>query len=381
MLPYTKYLIVSGKIMTPLYHKSDLLKELKFKYTIESVVRFYSRKADYFFAVHNLPDNKIVELINYLIENSEDQFYVSYYSYQAGMELFISPSKLQAKPYWFNCHAYSDSLTRSDTNVFIPVRIPTVLIESLEKITDKLNVSKGAVLSLALINEFGQNTWMKSYDHENIVDALLSDSYIKRHYNKKGRKGLPVVTANWNDYVDALTEISGEDACDPDLINKFIVELKKRYRHKVEYMKDLREYNNMRYVIKAVSRDSHVLREDKLPLNFALHKLEQLFTQNIDTYRHAYKLYVYDPFIKNEFVYYPTLIGFLPQSRAKSCNFSIPKNIFDWVNDQSGASDRLRSSMFIQALHNSVLGWEDKLNEKNLPKVIENLGKFYSSYK
>lgn len=367
--------------MTPLYHKSDLLKELKFKYTIESVVRFYSRKADYFFAVHNLPDNKIVELINYLIENSEDQFYVSYYSYQAGMELFISPSKLQAKPYWFNCHAYSDSLTRSDTNVFIPVRIPTVLIESLEKITDKLNVSKGAVLSLALINEFGQNTWMKSYDHENIVDALLSDSYIKRHYNKKGRKGLPVVTANWNDYVDALTEISGEDACDPDLINKFIVELKKRYRHKVEYMKDLREYNNMRYVIKAVSRDSHVLREDKLPLNFALHKLEQLFTQNIDTYRHAYKLYVYDPFIKNEFVYYPTLIGFLPQSRAKSCNFSIPKNIFDWVNDQSGASDRLRSSMFIQALHNSVLGWEDKLNEKNSPKVIENLGKFYSSYK
>lgn len=374
-------MIISGKIMTSHYHKSELLKELKFKYTIESVVRFYSRKADYFFAVHNLPQEKVVELVNFLIENAEDQFYVSYYSYQAGIELYISPTKLQAKPYWFNCHAYSDSLTRSNTKVFIPVRIPSVLLESLEKITAKFNVNKGAVLSLALINEFGQNPWMKSYDHENIVDALLADSYIQRQYNKKGRIALPVVTPNWIDFAKPLSEISGEDACNPELINKFIVELKKRYRYKVEYMKDLREYNNMRYVVKGVSRDSHILREDKLPLNFALHKLEQLFTQNIDTYRHVYKLYVYDPFIKNEFVYYPTLIGFLPESKAKSCNFSIPINIFDWLNDQSGQSERLRSSMFIQALHNSVLGWEDKVNEKNLPKVIENFGKFYSSYK
>lgn len=367
--------------MTSHYYQSELLKQLKFKYTLDSVIRFYSRKADYFFAVHNLPEEKVVELINFLIEKAEDQFYVSYYSYQAGMELFISPTKLQSKPYWFNCHAYSDSLNRSDKNVFIPVRIPTVLLEELEKITVLLNVSNGAVLSMALINEFGQNPWMKSYDHENIVDALLADSYIQRHYSKKGRKKLPVVTPSWNDFAKSLAEITGEEACDTNLINKFIVELKKRYRYKVEYMKDLREYNNMRYVVKAIARDSHVLREDKLPLNLALHKLEQLFTQNMDIYHHTYKLHVYDPFIKNEFVYYPTLNGFMSESRAKSCNFSIPLNIFDWLNDQSGASERLRSSMIIQALHNSVLGFGDKMNENNLPKVIESFRKFYSSFK
>lgn len=367
--------------MSVYFHKSELLKELKFKYTMESVIRFYSRKCDYFFAVHDIEQEKVIELINYLIENTQDQFYVSYYCYQSGMELFISPNKLQSKPYWFNCHAYSDALTRSESNVFIPVRIPMVLLDSIESLSKELNATKGELISLALINEFGENSWMKSFEHENIIDALESNGYQYKAYNKQKHKLNVVEIPDWHSFEKPMSEISGESACDPELIRQFIIELKKRYRYKVEYMKDLGEYNNMRYVVKAVSRDTRILREDKLPLNFSLHKLEHLFTQNIDCYHHAYKLYIYDPFIKNDFVYYPTLIGFLPDSRAKSCNFSIPKTIFDWLNDQSGPSERLRSGMFIQALHNSILGWEKKLNNKNMDKVSENLKAFLGSFK
>lgn len=367
--------------MSVYFNKSGLLKELKFKYTMESVIRFYSKKGNYFFAVHDITQGKVIELINYLIEHTKDQFYVSYFCYQAGMELFITPNKLQSKPYWFNCHAYSDSLTRSATNVFIPVRIPMVLLDSIENLSKKLGPTKGELISLALINEFSENTWLNTFEHDNIIDALENDAYEYKAYNKQKHKTDIVEIADWSRFKKELVKISGTSACDPHLIKQFIIELKKRYRYKVEYMKDLGEYKEMRYSIKSISRDLQTLREDKLPLNFSLHKLEHLFTQNIDCYNHAYKLYVYDPFIKNDFVYYPTLIGFLPNSKAKSCNFSIPISVFEWVNDQSGPSDRVRSGMFIQALNNSILGWEKKLNSKNMSKVNENLNRFLGSFK
>lgn len=367
--------------MSVYFHNSKLIKNLKFNYSEESVIRFYSRKCDYFFAVHNLEAEKVVELINYLITHAKDQFYVSYFSYQAGMELFITHDKLQSKPYFFNCHTYSDSLTRSELNVFIPVRIPIVLLDSIESLANKLNATKGELISLAIINEFGQNPWMKSYEHDNVIDALENDAYTFSNYNGNDSAFEAVEIPNWQSFHKHLIAISGEEAANQDLISKFIVERKKRYRNKVEYMKDLGEYQNMRYVIKAYSRDGHLIRDDKLPLNFSLHKLEQLFTQNIDGYKHTYELHVYDPFIKNEFVYHPTLVGFLPESRAKSCNFSIPKTIFNWINVESAPSDRLRSGMFIQAIYNSVNGWEKKLTTENFPVVYENLTKFMNCFK
>lgn len=363
------------------FNNSDLLKELKFKYSNDSVIRFYSRKLDYFFAVHNVEAEKVVELINHLIINAQDQFYVSYYCYQAGMELYITPKKLQSKPYWFNCHAYQDTLTRSLTNVFIPVRIPVVLLESLETLTTELEATKGEIISLALINEFAMNPWMKTYDHDNIIDALASDSYKYRIYNVAKEDTQEVQTTDWSKLAEELKEITSEEAYDPDAINDFIIELKRRYRYKVEYMKDLGEYNNMNYVIKGIALDGTTMREDKLPLNFSLQKLEHLFTQNIDAYRHVYKLNVYDPFIKNDFVYYPTLNRFRPESGSKSCNFSIPQNIFDWVVAHSLASERLRSGMFIQALQNSMYGWEQKVHPENKQIVLDNLKKFISGFK
>lgn len=361
---------------TQQYIKSDLLKELKFKYSSESVVRFYSRKYDSFFAVHNVREETVVNLINFLIKHAEDQFYVSYSCYQTGTELFISPYKLQAKPYWFNEHAYTDTLIRSNSKVFIPVRIPVPLIDSLERLTEKLNVSKGDVISLALITEFSTNPWLKTHENEHIFDTLVKGNFEKRKALIRNQQSVVVNSPDWGSFHKLLSLVAGEDSCNPELIDSYIYKLKDNYRLKVEKLKNDGVFDTMKYTIKAYSLDSILLREDQVPLNFALNKLDLLFAQNLDAYRHAYKLHVHDPFIKTDFVYYPTLIGYLSESRAKSCNFSIPKNIFNWVVSHSNQSARLRSSMFIQALSNTMLGWEDKLNVKNFDVIKERFDQF-----
>ena len=375
--------------MSDQYYPSKLLTNLKFRYSEDSVIRFYSRKHNHFFAAYGLEKSTVVKLINYGIENFHDQFYVSYFCYKSGIELYITHTGLQAKSYWFNSRVFTEVTRQSNTKLFMTVSVPIPLIESVDALSVRLNESKGSILAAAIVAEFNIDNWVKGLESGEaskykLIDILKNDLFIgHKPLPAKRVKKLNIADTDWAVAGKKLIEISGEEYSDIDNLNQFIIDLKRKFQHSILEMKDNGTLQKKTYVVKAVDIQNRVLSESVLPFNFDLTKADTFFEKNIEFFAHTYYLKIYDPFIDNEFIFYPNLTNYMSEDGSKRSNFSIPKPIYDWLLTFTNGSERVRSSVIIQALNNALLGWQKEISSLDDSEVLvlsERLKHFIDSF-
>ncbi|MDN5626125.1 MAG: hypothetical protein L0G96_23555, partial [Acinetobacter sp.] len=79
----------------------------------------------------------------------------------------------------------------------------------------------------------------------------------------------------------------------------------------------------------------------------------------------------------------PNLTNYMSEDGSKRSNFSIPKPIYDWLISFTTGSERVRSSVIIQALNNALLGWQKEISSLDDSEVLvlsERLKNFIDSF-
>lgn len=347
--------------MSDLVLKSPLLTSLNFKYSQESVIRFVGKRDVAFFDCHCVPEQTVIDLINYCIEHSDEGFHVSYYTYKAGIPLYITPHKLASKPYWFNQADYTELFRSSAMTNYFSLPLSEPLIKQIDAASKTMKIQKGHLMMLATLTEFSPNPW--TGDRTSPFDSLIecavnleSFDFEKPHsdFNHEAN-GL-----SWTDISEGLKKIAGNDSSDGDKLNTFIIKAKNAFNEYKTILQDDMLFDNYQYTVSAYRADGVMVHEDKLPAVFSLRTLDALFTQNLEYYKHVLFLEIHDPFDDEVFVYYPSLTNVFKNDKAKSIFFSIPASFFYWLTTICGSSLRSRNSTLRQAVHNFIPTWKEQ---------------------
>lgn len=361
--------------MSDLVLKSPLLTSLNFKYSQESVIRFVGKRDVAFFDCHCVPEQTVIDLINYCIEHSDEGFHVSYYTYKAGIPLYITPHKLASKPYWFNQADYTELFRSSALTNYFSLPLSEPLIKQIDAASKTMKIQKGHLMMLATLTEFSPNPWTgdRTTPFESMIDCavhLESFNFEKPHSDfTHEAKGL-----SWTDIAEGLKKLAGDDSCDSKKLNSFIIKAKNAFNEYKTKLQDDMLYDNCQYTVSAYRADGVLVHEDKLPAVFSLRTLDALFTQNLEYYKHVLYLEIHDPFDDEVFVYYPSLTNVFKNDKAKSIFFSIPASFFYWLTTICGSSLRSRNSTLRQAVHNFIPTWKEQwsaVSNEQRDQVIE----------
>ncbi|WP_411689092.1 hypothetical protein [Acinetobacter indicus] len=347
--------------MSDLVLKSPLLTGLNFKYSQDSVIRFVGKRNISFFDCFNIPEKILIDLINYTIEHSDESFHVSYYTYKAGIPLYISPNKLSSKPHWFNQAEYTESFRSSPSTNYFSIPLSESMIKRIDAASKALKIQKGHLIMLATLTEYSPNPWSgnRTEPFENMMECALNLQpylYEKPHAElTDAAKGL-----DWTDIASELTKMVGEDACQKDKISAFIIKARNAFSAYKDKLKDDQEFDNFKYSVSAFRADGSLVHKDVLPASFSLRNLDPLFSQNMKYYKHVLYLEVYDPFDDETFVYYPSLTNIYENEKSQSMFFSVPASFSYWLSTICGTTLRSRNSTLRQALHNFLTNWKEQ---------------------
>lgn len=365
--------------MSDLVLKSPLLTSLNFKYSQESVIRFVGKRDVAFFDCHCVPEQTVIDLINYCIEHSDDGFHVSYYTYKAGVQLYITPHKLASKPHWFNQADYNELFRSSALTNYFSLPLSEPLIKKIDAASKAMKIQKGHLMMLATLTEFSPNPWTgdRTVPFESMIDCavhLESFDFERPHADfTHEANGLSL-----SDIAKGLKKIAGVDSCNRKKINSFIIKAKNAFNEYKMQLHDDMLFDNYQYTVSAYRADGVLVREDKLPAVFSLRTLDALFTQNLEYYKHVLYLEIHDPFDDEVFVYYPSLTNVFKDDKAKSIFFSIPASFFYWLTTICGSSLRTRNSTLRQAAHNFIPTWKDQWSAVSNEQRVEVIQAFSS---
>lgn len=367
--------------MSDLVLKSPLLTGLNFKYSQDSVVRFVGKRNVSFFDCHRVPEKTLVDLINYTIEHSDESFHVSYYTYKAGIPLYISTTKLASKPHWFNQAEYTELFRSSATTNYFSLPLSESLIKEIDAASKTMKIQKGHLMMLATLTEYSPNPWSgdRTEPFKDMMDCALN---LKPHLFEKPTSDLTheAKGLEWKEIASGLKSIVGDDACDENQIAAFIIKAKNSFSTFKDRLNDYEEVDKYKYVVSAYRADGTLVHKDELPAVFNLRNLDQLFSQNMDYYKHVLYLEVYDPFDEETFVNYPSLPNIYENEKPHSIFFSVPASFFYWLTTICGTTLRSRNSTLRQAVHNFITNWKSqwsavpKTQKAELMKIFSRLG-------
>jgi hypothetical protein len=363
-----------------LFYQSKLLERFDFTYKTNAILKVYVDSMTCIYSGYDINKSKVVSLINYLIKNIKGRFCVQYIGAECfEVDKFISPKGFTNKPYWFNEHARRNNFQRSIRCIFLPTRISKEDITSFDELTKKLLVPKGDILSIALMSEFSKNKWFDGKSN-NIIEAILSGKLntdaIRSYSNTeivKGKSEALVVDEKANTKKKHISNIEEITLCS-NLASKEIKNLISDFRD--SYSK----ISKRELVLKAWSLDGEVIHQHDLPSGFLISKMNDLFIQNLEPLKHTYHLSLVDSVSNVEVMFHPNLAKIYSGQDTYPCNFSVPTCIYEWIEEYSDESKRNRTSLFIQAIKNSVIGWQDYLNDENIEEVKEKLYAFTSEF-
>lgn len=354
--------------MSDLVLKSPLLTGLNFKYSQDSVIRFVGKRNVQFFDCFGVPEKVVLDLINYTIEHSDEIFHVSYYTYKAGIPLYISNDKLVSKPFWFNQAEYSDTFRSSANTSYVSMPLTDSMIKLIDTASKTMEIQKGHLMMLATLTEYSPNPWTgdRKESFENIMECALN---LKPHSFPKPENDYTHQTKHldWTKIASNLKKLTGEKACDADQIAAFIIKSKNAFSEHRDVLKDTQEIEKLKYVISAYRADGILVHSDEIPAVFNLRNLDALFSQNMEYYKHVLYLEVYDPFDEESFVYYPSLTNVYADEKPHRMFFSVPASFFYWLATICGSKLRSRNSTVRQALHNFLTDWKEQW--KAVPKA------------
>lgn len=347
--------------MSDLVLKSPLFTSLNFSYSQDSVIRFVGKRNIPFFDCHQVSEETLIKLINYTIEHSDEPFHISYYTYKAGVTLFITHDKLVSKPFWFNQIEYTELFRASEKTCYLSLPLTEKLVKQIDKASKTMKIKKAHLIALATLTEFSPNPWSgdNTVPFNSLIDCALNlqpFNYEKPEFDcSHERKRL-----SWEEIAAGLKRITGKDSCDEKKINAFIIKARKVFADYKTTLKDENKYNELRYTISAYLANGQLVHEDKVPIQFSLRNLDALFAQNLEYYKHVLYLEVHDPFEDESFIYYPTLTTIMDNDHPQSISFSIPASFFYWLITICGASLRSRNSTLRQAVHNFISNWKEQ---------------------
>lgn len=347
--------------MSDLVLKSPPLTKLNFKYSQDSVIRFVGKRDVAFFDCHCVPEQTLLDLINYCIAYSDEGFHVSYYTYKAGIPLYITPEKLASKPYWFNQADYTELFRSSAMTNYFSLPLSECLIKQIDIASKTMKIQKGHLMMLATLTEFSPNPWSgdRTKPFDNLIDCAINLEACD--FEKPQTDFIkPSNGISWSEIANGLKNIAGDEACDSELLNNFIIKSKNAFQEYKTRLQDDMVFDDYQYTISAFRADGVLVNQDKLPPVFSLRNLDALFTQNLEYYKHVLYLEVHNPFDDEVFVYYPSLTNLFKSEKAKSIFFSIPASFFYWLTTICGSSLRSRNSTLRQAAHNFIATWKEQ---------------------
>lgn len=366
--------------MSDLVLKSPLFTGLNFKYSQDSVIRFVGKRNIPFFDCHQVPEETLIQLLNFAIQQSDEPFHVSYYTYKAGVTLFITHDKLVSKPFWFNQIEYTELFRASEKTSYLSLPLTESLVKQIDKASKTMKIKKAHLMVLATLTEFSPNPWSgdRTAPFESLMDCAMN---LQSHTVEKPEFDCSHEPKNlsWTEIADGLKNIVGKNSCDEKKINAFILKARKTFAEYKNNLKFQDKYDELLYTISAYRADGQLVHEDKVPIQFNLRNLDALFAQNLEYYKHVLYLEVNDPFEDETFIYYPTLTNIMDNEKPQSIFFSIPASFFYWLITICGASLRSRNSTLRQAVHNFITNWKDQwdsipTSQKN--RVIEAFSNF-----
>lgn len=367
--------------MSDLVLKSPLLTGLNFKYSQDSVIRFVGKRNVQFFDCFGVPEEVVLDLINYTIEHSDETFHVSYYTYKAGIPLYISNDKLVSKPFWFNQAEYSDTFRSSEITNYVSMPLHDSMIKLIDTASKEMEIQKGHLMMLATLTEYSPNPWTgdRKESFENIMECALN---LKPHSFPKPINDCThqAKRLDWTEIASELKKRTGDDACDADQIAAFIIKSKNAFSQHRDVLKDTQEIENLKYIISAYRADGILVHADEIPAVFNLRNLDALFSQNMEYYKHVLYFEVYDPFDEESFVYYPSLTNVYADEKPHQMFFSVPASFFYWLATICGSTLRSRNSTIRQALHNFLPDWKEqwaavpKAQKAELMNIFSQLG-------
>lgn len=357
--------------MSDLVLKSALFTALNFKYSQESVVRFIGKRNVPFFDCHRVPEKTLIKLLNHAIKNSDEAFHISYSTYKASGTLFITPEKLSSKPYWFNQTDSSDYSKGSTDIGFLTLPLTRPVVKKIGEVAKELDITKSQVVMLSILTEFSPNPWIKlkepAQSFIECIEHVESADFVKVSQDVTGEP----TNLTWLTIAEGMKKIVGDESCDQAKINAFGVKARTQFAKEIDVLKDQKKYNRLKFKVTSRRADGNIATQDDLPVAFNVRSIDKLFVQNMEYYKHALYLEVYDPFDKDSYTYYPTIIYIFDEGKNQSMFLSLPLPLVNWLNSICSGSLRSRNSTIRQAIHNFLIDWEKQWKDISAKQKLE----------
>ncbi|NNH76511.1 hypothetical protein HLH17_02190 [Acinetobacter sp. ANC 5380] len=365
-------------------HQNEPLEivDFNFDYTSDSIIKFISNKSSNF-SCAGLDKDKLIALINFLAQKTEDSFAVEYHT-NDGVPLYITHSLPSTKLYWFNQKA------KESTGHTLSLTLDKELIKIVSNLSDELGILKGQLFLLILFYEYKPDGVFGS-SHTNFFKAIADIKEFKL-FNDETKLPYGLSDQNNNLFLgieptstqkltasqtkllkDLHQDIPGTEKLPFSQLKPQILDIcntkfestpvtKLRYVIKKAFeAQSTREYEEYSYHIQAIGLDGQVLRSDYVPIRFSLDDLEAMYQQNMEYYQSTYLLHVKNTLTEKELIFLPTLHDKAKSSSIFLMNISI--QFENWLDFYAGKSNRTRVSFFRQALNNNLHLLEAHLKE------------------
>ena len=376
-------------------YKSPLLTNTGLKYQSDSVVRFMAGRNAGFFSAYNLTEEEVVKLINHCISVSGVHFSVSYYTASNLPVLYITGGKPQTKMYFYNMKTSRHLVNHSPISQYMQINATEEIYERLHNLSDSLNITKGEIITLALLNEFEPNPFILSDKNSSNRSMLACASRLRMDVSV-ALPDTPQVQVDERfaitDYDDLAvsmaefaTELLPNPADDlprfnhPVAIERFTAKIKRKLKKRFNQLESVGDWSILKYTLSGLDIAGNVLVSDLLPIDFDITKLELMYLQNAAHYAGCYQLLVCDPITGQDFVFYPHGLPSASQKNKQHMNLSIPSDASFWLASVSGFNTRTRSSLVEQAGSRYLSKWykETKhLSDKSKAEIALKLSLF-----
>lgn len=368
--------------MSQISLKSKKIEDLFFNYNSESIITFIGQGNIPFFKGCHIPKDKLIELLNFVIEKSESPFCVTYCACYAMDEVYITHSIPQKTHYWFN--------TQSSLNAkSVSITIQDNLVTKFDHYALLCGTSRSSLIHVFMAMYFSSDLFLEQPSEnffENVrhlkdidVGVMVGNDAVDDSDAVDDAQFEPS-NLSWTELEEELKGMLSVKQYSAKSTHKLLNTLKEKM---VKRSKDLLKLKSTQYTIKGMSITGKELVCDQVPSSFLIRQLETLFANNLDHYKGVYSLEVYDPFYDLTFNFYPILMAENSNEDMTNIGLFLRPFIKFWYNKYSANSNRTRRSLFRQAFHGfekdidqQWLDFTNKHGEKGVAQLVDGVKQF-----
>lgn len=334
------------------------MSKLNFNYCLKSVIRLYIEKNQFFIQWAMLPEEKLIELIDFL-NVKKCRFFMTYTLFSGGTKLYIGEHGLQTRPYWFN-----DPFPSNSRNTFL-ISLPERIYNEMRLLEKQSNIQLDYLVGLAFWSEYLTKPIRRgeSFSFNSLYDFVLSD---QEDYSALLAPKMNALNDKGVDIAECLSEIKKitQGYWESHYLSGVIPNVEKYGKKRLREFRQLsQDAQSDFYKVTAYDFLDNVICVDWLPINFDLNRLDDFFVKNIHYYQHAIYIRIYDSFFEHEILHHPHLVRLFAEEEQNTYGICIPNNPYyrlGRVNPQ--LMGRTKTSVFRQAIYNALVGNERHFN-------------------